>query len=304
MRYEIQVALVFAILFSTGCTSLRQYTFKSGANTSASFEATRVKSRKHDTVNLKGEINGRVVPVTTQNAATVDIRMEVYVGGSSPIVPTVNSDGTFSFPLEKTIDLIDASAAFSLPVVLRFPWQNELAEKGETIKPLPDTIDYELNFSTNGVLELADKTGVVVSSLEIVLAFEKVKDEKRLQELADILAEQKRERARKQTTSYKKGAIKRLVDEYISGLQSLIGQEFFIEYGLMGRCERENSTYSLSWINSAKTKAKVFVTRHCDYPSGYNRYAQMYYYMTRDYDGGSFVCEGDAEGNWTIVSRR
>jgi hypothetical protein len=211
---------------------------------------------------------------------------------------------TFSNTLHEQIDLTGAPVLFALPITFKFPWKKELEEKGEALKPLPDIVEYELLFSTNGVLGLTDKAGIPISSLEIVLAFEKVSDEKRLQELAEILAEEKRGLARKKTTKYKKEAIRNLVNEYASGLPSLMGHEILIEWGVTANCAGCDHSYSITWQNAAKTKAKVEVTRNCKYTwyrtSGAFAFPRS---VGRDYDGGSFVCECDNDGNWSIASR-
>ena len=128
--------------------------------------------------------------------------MTMFLGDRKGKTVSVDENGQFKAKFEESFDLRGQAKSdpFSYPVSFRFLWKDELAYKGEVLKPHPDHVDFNLEFSPNGILRLIDASGNPNSSLKIQLAFEKVIDKKR-----------KKEITRTKTVRFKKERINELV---------------------------------------------------------------------------------------------
>lgn len=241
-----------------------------------------------DILDANGTLQGKLH--TTGNTTPTSSQMNMII--SSQTIPIqIGSDGKFILPVNLQSELLrNDRIGFSLV----FPWKETLAEKGECLKPIPDTFNYTLHLKTDRIIELLDESNQPISSLEITLAYEKVSDENR-----------KRELAKKKTVEYKQKTIKDLVDTYTARLPSIQGHLEPIETGIFTApvavpCTDSYYTHWIKWLNQEKSKAKVILTLHGKYAAHISRNGDTMY-IVKDYVGGEFLCEQTESGDWRIT---
>ncbi|OGR40691.1 MAG: hypothetical protein A2X35_09300 [Elusimicrobia bacterium GWA2_61_42] len=116
-------------------------------------------------------------------------------------------------------------------------------------------------------------------------------------------AEAKNRQQEAKVVSAKKVQIKELVEQFVASLPSLEGRQELITAGATNygvrTCHDATHSHRISWLNKAKTKAKVSVTRHCRYPVEFGQLSMIT--TTKDYRGGTFNCEEAPDGTWRFV---
>jgi hypothetical protein len=272
-------------LLISACSSIQRY---STTNVSKDLSLTLEHDKKLRQSTISGFINGRV----TTNIKPEEVRLKFSVGDNTWEPVIVRADGSFFIQLS---EIIFQNQGEPPKILFKLSWEEELASHGQANKPTPDRFEYSLRITPDKPLELIDATQLQISTISITTEYSPIKDEARLKDIAT-------ERKRKSSLSYKKREIERLVEVYTKRLPSLVGQLVFVDRstGAMP-IERAEPIFTTHWLDSKRTKAKVRVilrgtyTRHIS-PTGFA------YKSTADYEGGSFICESDNNGDWRISS--
>jgi hypothetical protein len=244
---------------------------------------------KLHSTSLTGELWGKVI---THGTTPTDIKLEISVADSPWEFLHVNDDGSFVYITSATIPA-SSSKFHQLDIKFRFPWEEELQHTGEVLQPNPDLLAYVINTREKGSIDITDSSGTITRMpLIIETSFNRVVDKN-----------VKAEIAKRNSEPYKLKAIGLLADDFSKQLPSLNGHEEMIltSAGWEGVfCQSSYHTHSISWLNAEKTRAKVTVELHGKYPTTINPFNGNTTYETKDYQGGTFVCEQDESGDWHI----
>jgi len=262
--------------------------------------------------NLQGILHasGNSIPTTQQ--------MTLVIGSQSTPIQ-VGADGHFTLPFNLRNELFH-KGLIKFSVV--FPWKDTLTENGEVLKPTPDTFEYMLRLKSDKSIELVNSSKKTLTSLEITPTYENVRDEARIKEVAEEkriaeemrvkeLAERKIALAKKMTQAYKRSEITKLAESFAQEVVNSTNRHsrpdpirtgsmvMFNDPTIPNAIERYSwSLGEIKWLNSEKTKAKALANIKIYFNAGI--------VATTGNSGGnvadSFVCECDANGDWSITN--
>ncbi len=272
---------------------------------------------KHfDVLDVDGNLQGNLHASGTTTPVTQPMTLVV---GSQSIPVQVGADGHFTLPFNLRNELFH-KGLIKFSVV--FPWKDTLTENGEVLKPTPDRFEYMLRLKSDKSIELVDSSKKPLASLEIMPAYETVRNDTRIKEVAEEkkaaeekrekeLAERKIELAKKMTQAYKRNEITKLAESFAQEVVNSTNRHsrpdpirtgsmvMFNDPTIPNAIERYSwSLGGIKWLNSEKTKAKASANIKIYFNAGI--------VATTGNRGGnvadSFVCECDANGDWSITN--
>lgn len=257
-----------------------------------------------DTLEVGGTLQGKLHSV--YNNAPVKQPINLIID-SKTIPITLGTDGQFTLPINLQKKSFQGEP---IKFAIVFPWRDTLTTTGEALKPTPDTYKYELRLKPNKSIELIDSSGQPVSLLEITPVYEKVTDENRIKEIAEMVAAQKKVLAQKKTERYKREEINKLAESFAKKVVDSTNSHsrpgprlsgsmmMFNDPTIPNAIERYSWSLSgIKWLNSDKTKAKASVNIEIYFNAGIaattgNRSGNI---------SDSFKCESDTDGDWRVT---
>lgn len=253
----------------------------------------------YTSVTLEGDLHGHLI---TMGSAPDTIQLEINIDNAGWESATVNADHNFRYHIKTNIDL-PTEKQEPLQIQIRLPWQETLAQTGRVARPMPDTFEYSLHLKPDNTLEVIDSHQKAVSSLTIATTYESIKDENRLKELA----EEAKERAKRDTLSYKKSEIAKLAKSFAKDVANGANREAktFNTGWMMGydptipnAIDRYSSSLNrIKWLNAEKTKAKVWVNITVYFSANIARSTGN----TERSFLRPFICASDKNGDWQIT---
>lgn len=221
---------------------------------------------KHfDTIYVDGTLQGKIHETGKSIPATPPITLVI---GSEATPIKVDTDGHFTLPFNLQKEFQANLINFSLV----FPWKETFAETGEVLKPTPDTLEYTLSLKSDKSIELVDSSTRPLSSLEITLAYEEMRDESRIKEAAkekkiadenrkkEKIAEDKLKKEEKITEE--KHVVSQIVGDFLGEVQGkLIGMG-------AGLVIMKNIQYSYQWLNKNRSRFQADGTCDMYAPNG------------------------------------